>query len=194
MTQYGFYFDAENCIGCHTCQVACKQANRLETGENYRTVKSYCGGTGWDLFMYHVSMACNHCTNPACMNTCATGAIYKSAEDGLVLIDRTKCNGCGSCAQACPYGAIAMIAEDGLADKCDGCGSLRAQGEQPVCVASCPQRVLEFGDIEELRAAHSSEGLVSEVCATPGAAQANPNLVMRIKQCMTDPNFEPYMI
>lgn len=139
-------------------------------------------------------MACNHCTNPACMKACASGAIYRNAYDGLVLIDRAKCDGCGKCAEACPYGAIAMIAEDGLADKCDGRAALRAQGEQPACVASCPQHVLEFGHIDELRAAHEAEGLVSEAAATPGAAQTNPNLAMRIKECMTDSDFEPYLV
>ena len=58
-----------------------------------------------DVRAWYVSIACNHCENPACVKVCPTKAHYKRAEDGLVVIDRDKCIGCGMCAQACPYGA-----------------------------------------------------------------------------------------
>ena len=192
MTKYGFYYDADNCIGCHTCQVACKDTNRLEVGENYRNVKTFCGGSGWDLFLYHTSISCNHCDEPACIPACQNGAIVKR-DDGLVVIDKASCNGCEGCVSACPYDAIAMISGEGFADKCDGCITLREQGELPVCVASCPQRVLEFGDIDELRAAHGDEALASEVAATP-RAKTKPNLLIHAKECMADIDFEPYVI
>ncbi len=38
MAQYGFYFDQTVCAGCHTCQIACKDKNRLEVGTLYRKV------------------------------------------------------------------------------------------------------------------------------------------------------------
>lgn len=193
MTQYGFYYDADNCIGCHTCQVACKDVNRLKVGENYRNVNTFVGGQGWEPFLYHVSMACNHCSEPACVEACPTGACAKRDEDGLVLIDKDVCVGCKKCAAACPYDAIAYIEELRVSDKCDGCIALREQGELPACVASCPQRVLEFGDIEELAAAHEGEQLVCEVVAIP-AATAKPNLLIHPKPCMFDEDFEPYHI
>ncbi|MDP4128349.1 MAG: 4Fe-4S binding protein, partial [Bacillota bacterium] len=28
----GFYFDMEKCIGCRTCQIACKDKNNLDVG------------------------------------------------------------------------------------------------------------------------------------------------------------------
>ena len=191
MTQYGFYYDADNCIGCHTCQVACKDVNRLKVGENYRTVNTFVGGQGCDLFLYHLSMACNHCDEPACVAKC--GAFVKRPEDGLVVVDKDACTGCGKCLDVCPYGAIAMIEDEGYVDKCDGCIALREQGELPACVASCPQRVLEFGPIDELRAAHEGEQLVCEVAASP-AATTKPNLLIHPKPCMFDEDFEPYFI
>lgn len=192
MTKYGFYHDAENCIGCHTCQVACKDTNRLKVGENYRNVKTYCGGQGWDLFLYHTSVSCAHCDEPACAAACPNGAVVKR-EDGLVVVDKAKCRGCGTCIPACPYGSIAMIADEGFVDKCDGCIELRSQGELPACMASCPQRAIEFGDIDELKAAHADEELVCEVAALPKAA-TKPNLLIHAKPCMLDEDFEPYKI
>lgn len=188
MTQYGFYFDATNCIGCHTCQVACKDVNGLEVGENFRNVTSYYTGSEWDVHMYHVAMACNHCFSPACVKNCPTGAMYKDEETGLVLHDDEACIGCKSCVSACPYEQPVLIESLGIVHKCDGCAGLRLQGEQPSCVASCPQRVLEFGDVEELRAAHPGVDLVSDCYVIPDSSQTVPSLLMEIKECMLDEN------
>jgi anaerobic dimethyl sulfoxide reductase subunit B len=192
MTQFGFYYDAENCIGCHTCQVACKDTHRLSVGENYRHVSTYCTGSGYTPRLYHVSMACNHCTKPTCMDACSQGA-FKRTNEGLVLIEVNSCNGCGDCLDACPYEAITLTSS-GIAGKCDGCILLRSQGELPACVASCPQRVLEFGDIDVLRQTHSGEQLVSDVASLPNSYPTQPNLVMRVKDCMTDRDFDQLVI
>lgn len=194
MGQLGFYFDADNCIGCHCCQVACKDANRLEVGVDFRHVTSYCTGSGFTPRMYHMSIACNHCESPACVANCPTGAMYKDDETGLVLHDDDACIGCQSCVEACPYGEPVLIESEGIVKKCDTCLRLREKGEQPSCVASCPQRVLEFGDIDELRAAHQGEGLVADCAVLPASSTTTPNLVMRIKDCMTDTDFDQIVL
>ena len=193
MGQMGFYFDADNCIGCHTCQVACKDVNRLEVGVDFRHVTSWCTGSGCDVHMYHVSMGCNHCFSPACFAECATGAISKQ-DDGTVVIDEELCIGCGTCVVACPYGAPVLIEEKGIAMKCDGCASLRAQGELPACVSSCPQRALEFGDIDELKAAHAKEDLVADCVVLPDSSKTSPSLAMRIKECMLDEDVDQLIL
>ena len=113
--QYGFVVDVSRCTGCRTCAVACKDAHNLPVGLNLRRVLEEASGSwrqdrmtgAWhqDVRAWYVSIACNHCENPACVKVCPTKAHYKRAEDGLVVIDRDKCVGCGMCAQACPYGA-----------------------------------------------------------------------------------------
>lgn len=193
MGQLGFYFDADNCIGCHSCQVACKDVNRLGVGVDLRHVSSYCAGAFPNVHMYHMSISCNHCEKPVCFVQCATGAISKG-EDGLVIVDEELCIGCGSCVAACPYGQPVVLPEKSVAIKCDGCAKLREAGEQPACVASCPQRVLEFGDIDELRAAHAKEDLVADCVVLPDSAKTVPNLAMHIKECMIDDDFDTMVL
>lgn len=37
----GFYFDMTACIGCRTCQVACKDKNDLEMGVIFRRLSDF---------------------------------------------------------------------------------------------------------------------------------------------------------
>jgi len=192
MKQYGFYYDAENCIGCHTCHIACKDTNRLEVGKNFRTVRTFTTGSGFTPRMYHLSMACNHCEDAVCIPACENDAISRD-DCGLVVMDAEKCIGCGNCAHTCPYHAIIKM-PTGKAGKCEGCATLRALGEEVACVASCPQRVLFFGPIDELKAKHASEGLVSTAAPLPPASATKPNLVMRVKDCMDDMDFDEIVL
>lgn len=188
MTQYGFYVDANNCSGCHTCQVACKDVNRLEVGENFRKVSSFCTGAFPKVAMYHVSIGCQHCTSPVCVENCPTGAMYKDDETGLVLHQDDVCIGCDTCVRSCPYEEPVHIDALGIVKKCDGCAVLRANGEEPTCVASCPMRAIEFGDIEALRAAHPDA--VCDFAVIPDSSATVPNVLYSIKECMTDADFD----
>lgn len=113
MKQYGFYVDSSRCSGCKTCQVSCKDNKDLEVGPKLRRVYEYGGGSwvkegeSWhhDTFTYYLSIACNHCDEPACVSGCPTGAMHKRKDDGLVLVDGSVCVGCRYCEMRCPYGA-----------------------------------------------------------------------------------------
>ena len=50
-----------------------------------------------------------------------------------------------------------------------------AAGKQPICVEACPLRALDFGDIEELRAAYGDD---AEIAPLPAADETKPNLVI----------------
>lgn len=172
----GFYFDMQACIGCKTCQIACKDKNDAPLGVNLRRVEDYETGVYPAAAVYHYAGACNHCEEPACVQVCPQSATYVNEEDGTVQHDEGKCIGCGMCAKACPYGHPQLVAELKVIRRCDACIDLRAVGEQPACVASCPQRALEFGDIEALRAAHPDA--VDSVAVLPDPAQTKPSIAI----------------
>jgi len=159
MAQKGFYINQQFCVGCKACQVACKDKNDLEAGQLWRKVEEVSDGyyvrrgEGYEpnVYAYWISMACNHCENPKCVNNCPTGALYKREKDGLVLFDEGKCIGCRYCIWSCPYNAPQYNEKKGKIGKCNYCVDLVEKGEDPACVAACPVRVLEAGDIEELR-------------------------------------------
>ena len=101
----------------------------------------------------HFPRSCLHCETPACVTVCPTGASYKRAEDGIVLVDEDKCIGCQLCAWACPYGAREFSAKRGVMQKCTLCveriynETLDEADRQPACVMACPTRARHFGDL-----------------------------------------------
>ena len=79
-----FYFDMSRCVGCHACQVACRDRNGLyNPGEIFLKVDTYEGGKFPTPWFFPLSIACNHCAKPACVAICPTGAMYKDEETGL---------------------------------------------------------------------------------------------------------------
>ena len=184
MANLGFYFDATRCHGCRTCQIACKDKNRLDVGTLFRNVKSYSVGTYPNVKVFHFSASCNHCTNPACVAGCPTKAMYV-AEDGTVLHDDALCIGCGNCVNTCPYGVPTLtdkVNEAGytVAGKCDGCYAIRQAGGQPACVASCLARALDFGDLDELKAKYGAD-LVSAIPVCPDGG-TGAHLLIKTKE------------
>lgn len=157
------------CMGCRTCMVACVEAHsdrpiyelkpdNINFNPKLHMIKSY------DIT---VPYQCRHCENPDCMKACTKGAIYK--EDGKVLIDFAKCDGCGDCVDACPFGAIDMkpisLSEDKdipaclKANKCDLCNGVEGG---PACVRVCPTgalKVVENEEIEETAASRRGKAV-----------------------------------
>ena len=188
MTQYGFYFDSTRCTGCKTCMLACKDKKDLSTEIAFRKVCDYEGGN-WTkgenntyqttAFMYHVSLACNHCENPACFGKCPTGSITKDEATGAVISGNEEtCIGCGTCVEVCPYGAPTINEETKKSVKCDMCIDLVTAGKQPICVESCPLRALDFGPIDELRAAHPDA--VDGIAPMPAGDLTNPSIAIEL--------------
>lgn len=188
----GFYFNQEACIGCRTCQIACKDKNDLDVGMLFRHVLSFEVGNYPNTGVYHLSISCNHCLDPACVKVCPTGAMYIDAEDGTVQHNDDVCIGCRSCVMACPYGHPKYNEATRTVHKCDACIQLRAEGEQPSCVASCVMRALEFGDIEELRSAHPQA--VDSIAVLVDSSKTHPSLLIDPRDCAGSDEYRQLMM
>ncbi|MDE8702679.1 4Fe-4S dicluster domain-containing protein [Adlercreutzia equolifaciens] len=176
----GFYFDATKCTGCRTCQVAClERFDVAEMGVHPRRVTTYEFGSYPGPSIVHLSIGCNHCDSPACVEVCPTGALAKDAETGVVMQDTTVCIGCQSCVNACPYGAPQYVSAEGYTKKCDSCKTLRDAGMVPQCVTSCMNRALDFGELDALRAKYGDD-LVQQMGAMPDAGVTSPNLLIKM--------------
>jgi len=137
----GFIFDHNKCIICNACVDAC---NKAYGNLNWRSLIVMQYGENKTA----LSIACNHCDNPTCMEVCPANAIEKN-EMGIVRIKEDSCIGCGFCTWACPYEAL-KFNNNGIMTKCHLCYD-RLIGEKgiPYCVEACPTGALSFGWIEK---------------------------------------------
>ena len=155
--QYRFGFSMEACVGCHSCEAACAEQNGLPDGTAWRRVGEIEGGSFPDTKRFHLSMACNHCIEPACLEGCPTEA-YIKLDNGIVQHNAYDCIGCQYCTWNCPYSVPAFQPDRRIVTKCDMCLPRLEEGLTPACVDACPTFAItvEKVNIEEWRADHSA--------------------------------------
>jgi len=168
--QLALVIDLNTCVGCHACVTSCKEWNtsgwagslsdtnpygKDPSGVFFNRVQTYEAGTFPNTETIHFPKSCLHCEEPPCVPVCPTGASYKRAEDGIVLVDYDKCIGCKYCSWACPYGAREFDEESGVMKKCTLCvdriydESLPPDRRKPACVLACPAGARLFGDVTD---------------------------------------------
>ena len=100
-------------------------------------------------WFFYLQRLCNHCTYPACLSACPRGAIYKRSEDGIVLIDQSRCRGYRKCVGQCPYKKPMFRATTRVSEKCIACYP-RIEGKDPLtegepmetrCMAACVGKI-----------------------------------------------------
>ncbi|MDF2092130.1 nitrate reductase subunit beta [Knoellia sp. 3-2P3] len=96
-------------------------------------------------FMFYLPRICEHCLNPSCAASCPSGAIYKRAEDGIVLVDQDKCRGWRMCVSGCPYKKVYFNHKTGKAEKCTFCYPRIEVGIPTVCSETCVGRLRYIG-------------------------------------------------
>jgi carbon-monoxide dehydrogenase iron sulfur subunit len=140
-------------MACRLCEIACivehsqhKDIYKAYKDEQPRQVsKTLVEEQGPSV---SISTQCRHCLEPACLEACITGAIYRNDPASPVQVNYDKCIGCWMCVMACPYGSISRDFRKTQSDesdrqimsKCDLC----PERETPACVEACPNKALVF--------------------------------------------------
>lgn len=96
-------------------------------------------------FMFYLPRICEHCLNPACVAACPSGAMYKRAEDGIVLVDQDQCRGWRMCVTGCPYKKVFFNHATGKAEKCTMCYPRIEAGQPTICSETCVGRLRYLG-------------------------------------------------
>ena len=164
-TRKGFLVDTSRCIGCRSCQVACKQWNKTDadqtmnqgTFENPRDLtpalfnrikfveREDAGAVSWKF----VNERCMHCGDAGCMKVCPSpGALYRT-KDGIVAHNKEKCISCKYCVSACPFN-IPRYDTDDKVSKCHLCMDRIGGGMTPACAKACPTETLKYGNRNQL--------------------------------------------
>ena len=137
MPKVGWIINLKKCISCRSCQIACKAENNTPLRTDWRYVVERENGTYPNPKREFISVACNHCDEPACIKSCPVDAISKRDSDGVVLIDLEKCTGCRYCMFACPYGAPRIDTDTNKVSKCTMCVHRLDAGLEPACATTC---------------------------------------------------------
>lgn len=164
MSQWGFYFNQDRCVGCQTCSSACKNWNEerrgdakinvrenaeeymsavgeQDNGENY--INPDTGANNYELFRKYYMKE-----NWRRVSTILDGSVSES-NTGIFEYNVDKrflsisCNHCEepACIKACPMGIITKDSETGLVlvdnSTCISCGR---------CQGACPWGAPQFYD------------------------------------------------
>jgi len=187
----GLVIDLDVCVGCPACAVNCKEWNTSghsapltdlapygakPDGVWFNRIHSFEAGEGPDSRTVNFPRSCLHCEEPLCVTVCPTGASYKRAEDGIVLVNPDTCIGCKLCSWACAYGAREFDSDEGIMKKCTLCvdkiynENLPEEDRVPACVSTCPSHARHFGDLGD------PESEVSLLVAARGGYDLMPEL------------------
>jgi Fe-S-cluster-containing dehydrogenase component len=191
----GLVIDLDICVGCHACAVSCKEWNTggvsapltdldpygaQPDGVWFNRVHSFEIEDTAGTRTVNFPRSCLHCDDAPCVTVCPTGASYKRAEDGIVLVNPDTCIGCKLCSWACPYGAREFDEDEGVMKKCTLCvdriynSTLPEAARAPACVLACPTGARSFGDlgdpasdVSKLVAARGGHALMPEMGCAP---------------------------
>jgi formate dehydrogenase iron-sulfur subunit len=141
--QYRFHFDMTRCIGCRCCEVACNEQNGNDAEVTWRRVGEIEGGNFPHVRRFHLSMACNHCLEPSCLEGCPTSA-YEKLDNGIVKHNADSCIGCQYCTWNCPYGVPQYNPKRRIVTKCHLCVDRIGGGNLPACVEACPVQAIQL--------------------------------------------------
>ncbi len=176
--QYAFEVNLDQCTGCKACVVACHNENGLEEDETWRSVGLIHGGSATKPVIQHVTSACHHCLEPACMTGCPVEAYEKDPVTGVVKHLEDQCIGCQYCILKCPYDVPKYNKKKGIVHKCDMCISRLEVGQAPACVRACPNGAIRITLVDTQTVRRNPTEFV-DVPQAPDASYTLPTTVYK---------------
>ncbi|NCB82732.1 MAG: hypothetical protein EOM38_10105 [Bacilli bacterium] len=187
--QYRMIVDTNHCVGCHACEVACKQEFGAPLGL-FRTMTLYMdSGYFPKVKREFLPIMCTQCEDARCQKACKKDAIYE--EHGIVKIDEKKCDGCGDCVSACSLGAIYVNPLSHLAEKCNLCAHRLEIGQKAACEATCVSEAIRIIDLSKEALVSHSVGFKMKKNDKPRTQHIGANPLMKEKLQSGKP-FSPY--
>lgn len=138
--QIMFTVDFNRCINCKTCEMACNSYYGLSGAHRRRVLTFDEESSGKPI---HLSMSCNHCSNPVCVSVCPENNFQKR-RDGIVFHQANNCQVCMRCITACPFQAPKLNPKTNRADKCNFCVERIDEGLKPMCIENCVTQALSM--------------------------------------------------
>ncbi len=129
------FIDLDLCQRCDECAVCCDYFYHPQNN-GIVTLREYAA----------FSLFCRHCESAPCVKSCYHDALERQ-KDGHLKRYLMLCTSCKSCAIACPFGTIFPDFIPYLSSRCDFCAGRDL--EMPACVSSCPEKAVEYRDVEE---------------------------------------------
>jgi len=157
--------DPGKCTGCSLCEYVCALEKNEALWNPLRSRIRVVRLTP----AFNIAMTCRFCEDAPCVRACPREALNQSEENGIILINEARCDGCGWCVQACPYGGIAVHPDKNSVLVCDLCDG------EPKCVEFCPEEALELVTEDEA----ASKKLVAALEKLPAEIEKLTNLLKR---------------
>lgn len=173
--------DAQKCVGCHACEVACKQEFEAPLGF-FRTMTLYLdSGKYPKVKREFLPIMCRQCENADCAKACKQNAMV--VKNGIVAVDDSKCNGCGDCVKACSIGAVYVNPFSKIAEKCNLCEHRLEIGRQAACEATCVAEAIRIIDDSVQTPPVKAAGFVARKGDKPRTLHigANPKMIEKLK-------------
>ncbi|MHB8262585.1 MAG: 4Fe-4S dicluster domain-containing protein [Acidimicrobiales bacterium] len=188
--QWCMVIDLRYCNGCKICTAACQIAHYLHKDQTWIHVFTMTNASG---NTYHMPRPCMMCEDPPCVQVCPVKANFRT-DEGLVLVNQSRCIGTRICMNACPYQAryfnwgpakpaprqpvpqepqwpVPQV--EGTVGKCVFCAAMLPMGKIPECVSNCPMDAIYMGDLTTDVAVNASGQVVklSEFLASNDAVK-----------------------
>ncbi|MBU9712345.1 4Fe-4S dicluster domain-containing protein [Evansella tamaricis] len=163
MKQFGFLFDLDRCTGCNACVISCLNENCQSSRSLRRVILANN--------KFFLSISCNHCSQPECLQICPKIA-FKKRDNGVVELNHNRCDGCGLCVTVCPYGAIQVNSLTGIVEKCNMCNIESLESNLPPCIQACQTSALQLSNLYS----EIHENVVTDLEGFPNPHITKPSL------------------